>query len=194
MNNIDKLQKIIQKTREAVSGNARIVLDTNMYIFWYEFQLNIIKIMDKKDKIKKELVGAIFQYLQEKQIKVILLNIIKEELKIKFKELNEKDKQKRYKYSESILFDKLNIEIEKNESKEDKVLAKKLFPEEQHDMIIYLYCKGEKIELLATDNIKDFDDCERIYEQNISSEESTIITSIPDLAEAINEVEGGGKK
>ncbi len=161
---------------------SKIVIDTNMYIFNYEFITDKVPKYDCQTKIKKENVGLIFKYLEEKQISVVVPKII-------FNEIKKKMTQFRYIYNKDIIFGKLNIIEDKDEIFEidNRPLAEQLFYESSTDLMIYIYCKEKEIQIIITDNTTDFDESEKRYNRSINKSKIMItIAGIADTYKAIS--------
>lgn len=153
-----------------------------MYIFNYEYLTGHYPIHSCQEKTKKESVANIFKYLEKKQIPIIVPKIILNEIKKKMKELN-------YTYNKDIIYGKLNIIEDEDDSieKEYKQLAQKIFYESSTDLIIYIYSKNEKIPIIITDNSRDFYEAEKRYNQNINENEmEIIILGIADIYKVIS--------
>jgi hypothetical protein len=162
---------------------SKIILDTNMYIFNYEYITGKIPKYDCPEKTKRENVRLIFKYLEEKQIPVVVPKII-------FNEINKKMIQFIYIYNKDIIFGKLNIIEDKDEifEIENKSLAQKVFYESSTDLMIYIYCKDKKIQIIITDNTTDFYESEKRYKISINkSKIEIIIAGIADIYKAISE-------
>ena len=162
-----------------------MVLDTNMYIFNYEYSRGIYNQYNLGEINKKKTASLIFNYLEDKQIPIVVPKIILDEIKKKMIELG-------YTYNKELIFGKLNIIEDKDETFEieNRPLAQKLFYESSTDLMIYIYCKTKEIQVIITDNTKDFIDSEKIYNKDINESKINItIAGIADTYKAISEKE-----
>ncbi|MFH0906412.1 MAG: hypothetical protein V1824_03680, partial [archaeon] len=98
MNKSEKL-KAISIIKDSINGEEFILLDTNQYIFNYEWMMDYNNKHDIEELKKLEKVKAIFDFLKEKKVKIILPNIIVQEIKKVFKEKSNMFKDRNYNYN-----------------------------------------------------------------------------------------------
>ncbi len=181
-----------QQVLDYLATGSQIVMDTNMYIYYYEYQMNIVPQKQCQDKITKESVIIIFNYFIKNKIPICLPKIIYDEVRKvmsrKRAEALEKGKDL-YQYNEDILYWGLTLckDLDEDFESKNRKLANDIFFDQSNDFLIYIYCKEKNKEMIITENTDDFDECEIRYDAQINKNQTKIkILSIAQCADIIN--------
>jgi hypothetical protein len=187
-----------QHLLDLLKSGTQIIMDTNMYIYYYESQMGIVPQKQCQDKNTKDAIKIIFEYLIKYKIPICLPKIIYNEVKkvmAKKKADSFKKGKELYQYNEDIIYYGLTLHKDEDEEFEKKFrnLANTIFYEESNDFLIYIYSKENNKEIIITENTRDFDECEKRYNQktntNHTKQTKVIILGIAQCIEIINSQE-----